>query len=305
MKEKWLYAANLLVSRFINAGRREFPKQIRSVLIVKWDEIGDMATAIHVFDLIKTAYPKSEISVLCKPFVATLIENHPSIFRVTNYRIILPLIEPYSGGVSGARDLMNKRKLYPNEVDRAIAEAWKRWALEGCSGDVLGFAILHTGARSVLRRWPVSRYAELSQWLLVEKKLMPIWVGTQEERTQIQEAMNCGGEGKVWISGETLPASAALLPFFAFIQYASLYIGNESGPLQLADIAQVPLVAIYGPGVPHVFYPLSERSRVLHEILSCNPCNQVVCSQPLDRCIDRVTLVSVQLAVNQILETTE
>jgi hypothetical protein len=50
---------------------------------------------------------------------------------------------------------------------------------------------------------------------------------------------------------------------------------------------------------------LSERSRVLHEILSCNPCNQVVCSQPLDRCIDRVTLVSVQLAVNQILETTE
>lgn len=102
-----------------------------------------------------------------------------------------------------------------------------------------------------------------------------------------------------------MPASAALLPFFAFIQYASLYIGNESGPLQLADIAQVPLVAIYGPGVPHVFYPLSERSRVLHEILSCNPCNQVVCSQPLDRCIDRVTLVSVQLAVNQILETTE
>jgi len=361
MKEKWLYAANLLVSRFINAGRREFPKQIHSVLIVKWDEIGDMATAIHVFDLIKTAYPKSEISVLCKPFVATLIENHPSIFRVitgledwkirydvvvelrgtwgtlmkslrwntspkyrldrgwirlrqqgnqphellTNYRIILPLIEPYSGGFSGARDLMNKRKLYPNEVDRAIAEAWKRWALEGCSGDVLGFAILHTGARSVLRRWPVSRYAELSQWLLVEKKLMPIWVGTQEERTQIQEAMNCGGEGKVWISGDTLPASAALLPFFAFIQYASLYIGNESGPLQLADIAQVPLVAIYGPGVPHVFYPLSERSRVLHEILSCNPCNQVVCSQPLDRCIDRVTLVSVQLAVNQILETTE
>lgn len=81
MKEKWLYAANLLVSRFINAGRREFPKQIHSVLIVKWDEIGDMATAIHVFDLIKTAYPKSEISVLCKPFVATLIENHPSIFR--------------------------------------------------------------------------------------------------------------------------------------------------------------------------------------------------------------------------------
>ncbi len=361
MNEKWLYAANMVVSRFINAGRRRLPQQIRSVMVVKWDEIGDMASAVHVFDLIKKAHPQAEITILCKPIVATLIENHPAIFKVitgvedwkmgydvvvelrgtwgtllkslhwttgpkyrldrgwirfrqqgnqphellTNYRIVLPLTRPDSGGVLADEALMNERKLYPSGADRTTAEVWKRWALEGCSGDVLGYAILHTGARSVLRRWPAARYAQLSSWLLAEKKLMPIWVGTLEEQFQIQEAMDCGGEGKVWISGVTQPASATLLSFFAFIQQASLYIGNESGPLQLADIAQIPLVAIYGPGVPQVFYPLSKRSCVLHEILACNPCDQVVCSQPMDRCIDRITLPLVKLAVDQVLGSTE
>ncbi len=117
----------------------------------------------------------------------------------------------------------------------------------------------------------------------------------------IQEAMALGGQGKVWISSVTEPASAGLLSFFAFIQRASLYVGNESGPLQLADIAAVPLVAIYGPGVPDVFYPISSRSKVLHEILPCNPCDQVTCAQPQDRCIDRIELTSVKMAVDEVL----
>ena len=361
MNEKWLYAANIVLSRFINAGRRSLPKQIRSVMVVKWDEIGDMASAVHIFDLVKKAHPQAEITVLCKPFVATLIENHPAIFKVitrledwkmrydivvelrgtwgtllksfhwstgpkyrldrgwirfrqrgnqpheilTNYRIALPLIGPESGAILAVEALMKERKLYPSVADRTFAEAWKCWALAGCSRDVLGYAILHTGARNVLRRWSSARYAELSKWLLAEKKLIPIWVGTPEEQVQIKEVIEYGGEGKVWISGVTQPTSAALLSFFAFIQQASLYVGNESGPLQLADIAEIPLVAIYGPGVPRVFYPLSKGSCVLHEVLACNPCNQVVCSQPPDRCIDRIALTSVKLAVDQVLGSAE
>lgn len=357
MNEKWLYAANVLVSRFINAGQRGLPGQVCSILIVKWDEIGDMASAVHVFGLIKSAHPQAEITVLCKPFVSTLINNNPAITKVitriedwqlrydvvvelrgtwntlfksmqwktspkyrldrgwirfkqrgsqphellTNYRIASPLIIQKKIGAVAMEYLISERKLYVSSQDKATAEAWKRWALEDCSQDILGFAILHTGARSSLRRWPAARYANLSRWLLTEKKLIPIWVGTKEEQFQIQEAMDYGGQGKVWISGQTPPVHEGLLSFFAFIQQASLYVGNESGPLQLADIAQIPLVAIYGPGVPYVFYPLSKRSVVLHELLACNPCDQVVCSQPFDRCIDKIELSEVKLAVLAVL----
>ena len=75
MAEKHLYFCNILVSRWVNAlgsqGARLQPKlSLKSILVVKWDEIGDMAAAVHVFGTLKSAYPDAKLTVLCKPFVA-------------------------------------------------------------------------------------------------------------------------------------------------------------------------------------------------------------------------------------------
>jgi len=368
---------------------------IKSILVVKWDEIGDMAAAVHVFGTLKSAYPEAELHVLCKPFVSTLIAGDPAIDKVitniedwqkrydvvvelrgtwqtlrkslslgtmpkyrvdrgwvrflqrgaqphevlTNERIIRPLV--------GEGFTIAKRELYPSVAEVAEAKVWTDWAIgldqifgesssgsadvnsnnspnevltEGrsdfsvkeVSGDVNsifhqaagvsnnhadGYAILHTGARRELRRWPLERFVALSKWLLSEKNLIPIWVGTADEESQLDEAFAMGAAGKKWVA----PEGSSLLSFYAFIASSKVYVGNESGPLQLADIAEVPLVAIYGPGVPDVFYPQSSRSRVLHEVLDCNPCDQIHCVRPSDRCIDRISLASVQLAVSEVL----
>jgi ADP-heptose:LPS heptosyltransferase len=421
MSEKWLYFFNILVSRWVNvlgpgglrysmrpstqinsaSGQpngqgREMPKLlIKSILVVKWDEIGDLAAAVHVFGTLKSAYPEAELHVLCKPFVSTLIAGDPAIDKVitniedwqqrydlvvelrgtwqtlkkslslrtmpkyrvdrgwvrflqrgaqphevvTNERIIRPLV--------GEGFPIAKRQLFPSEAEAAEAKVWTDWAIgtdqvfgmsssgsadvnsnnsqnevlaEGrsdfsvkeVSGDVnstfpaadavsnnnaAGYAILHTGARRELRRWSLERFVALSKWLQSEKNLIPIWVGTADEESQLDEAFAMGAAGKKWVA----PEGSSLLSFYSFIASSKLYVGNESGPLQLADIAEVPLVAIYGPGVPDVFYPLSTRSRVLHEVLDCNPCDQIHCVRPSDRCIDRISLASVQLAVNEVL----
>jgi ADP-heptose:LPS heptosyltransferase len=319
---------------------------IKSILVVKWDEIGDMAAAVHVFGTLKSAYPVVKLTVLCKPFVASLIAGDPAVdavitdiedwrerydvvvelrgtwktlwkslalrtmpkYRVdrgwvrflqrgdqphevvTNERIIRPLL--------GEDQSIAKRALYPSAEEIAAAQVWSDWALSGGgSEEIEGYAILHTGARRELRRWPLDRFVALSKWLLQEKKLIPIWVGTSDEEQQLNEAFALGAAGKKWVA----PEGSSLLSFYAFIASSKLYIGNESGPLQLADIAEIPLVAIYGPGVPNVFYPRSARSRVLHEVLNCNPCDQIHCVRPSDRCIDRIGLAAVQLAVNEVL----
>jgi ADP-heptose:LPS heptosyltransferase len=368
---------------------------IKSILVVKWDEIGDMAAAVHVFGTLKSAYPEAQLHVLCKPFVATLIAGDPAIDKVitniedwqqrydvvvelrgtwqtlrkslslrtmpkyrvdrgwvrflqrgaqphevvTNERIIRPLV--------GEGFPIAKRQSFPTEAEVAEAQRWAAWAIgtdqvfgmsrsgsadvnsnnsqnevlaEGrldfsvkeVSGDVNsifhqaagvsnnhadGYAILHTGARRELRRWPLERFVALSKWLLSEKNLIPIWVGTADEESQLEEAFAMGAAGKKWVA----PEGSSLLSFCAFIASSKLYVGNESGPLQLAAIAEVPLVAIYGPGVPDVFYPRSTRSRVLHEVLDCNPCDQSHCVRPSDRCIDRISFAAVQLAVNEVL----
>ena len=396
MSEKWLYFFNILVSRWVNVvGSGGLRSPIKSILVVKWDEIGDMAAAVHVYGTLKSAYPEAELHVLCKPFVSTLIAGDPAIDKVitniedwqqrydvvvelrgtwqtlrkslslrtmpkyrvdrgwvrflqrgaqphevvTNERIIHPLV--------GDDFPISKRQLFPSVEEIAEAQRWSAWAIgtdeifemsrsgsadvnsnnsqnevlaEGrldfsvkeVSGDVnstspltdavsnkkvSGYAILHTGARRELRRWPLERFVALSKWLLLEKNLIPIWVGTAEEESQLDEAFAMGAAGKKWVA----PEGSSLLSFYAFIASSKLYVGNESGPLQLADISKVPLVAIYGPGVPAVFYPQSTRSRVLHEVLDCNPCDQIHCVRPSDRCIDRISLASVQLAVNEVL----
>jgi ADP-heptose:LPS heptosyltransferase len=396
MSEKWLYFFNILVSRWVNAlGPGGLRAPIKSILVVKRDEIGDMAAAVHVYGTLKSAYPEAELHVLCKPFVATLIAGDPAIDKVitniedwqqrydvvvelrgtwqtlrkslslrtmpkyrvdrgwvrflqrgaqphevvTNERIIRPLV--------GAGFAISKRVLYPSIAEIAEAQRWSDWAIGtgqifgGSSSDstdcnsnnsqnevltegrsdfsvkevsvdvsstspltdavsnkkVSGYAILHTGARRELRRWPLERFVALSKWLLSEKNLIPIWVGTADEESQLDEAFAMGAAGKKWVA----PEGSSLLSFYAFIASSKLYVGNESGPLQLADIAEVPLVAIYGPGVPDVFYPQSTHSRVLHEVLDCNPCDQIHCVRPSERCIDRISLALVQLAVTEVI----
>jgi ADP-heptose:LPS heptosyltransferase len=388
-------SSTLKISPMGSQGGKSSKLAIKSILAVKWDEIGDMAAAVHVFGTLKSAYPEAELHVLCKPFVSTLIAGDPAIDKVitnieewqqrydvvvelrgtwqtlrkslslrtmpkyrvdrgwvrflqrgaqphevvTNERIIRPLV--------GDGFPISKRQLFPSESEVAESQGWADWAIgldqifgesssgsadvnsnnspnevltEGrsdfsvkeVSGDVNsifhqaagvsnnhadGYAILHTGARRELRRWPLERFVALSKWLLSEKNLIPIWVGTADEESQLNEAFVMGAAGKKWVA----PEGSSLLSFYTFIASAKLYVGNESGPLQLADIAEVPLVAIYGPGVPDVFYPQSTRSRVLHEVLDCNPCDQIHCVRPSDRCIDRISLASVQLAVSEVL----
>ena len=327
-----------------NGQGRKMPKLvIKSILVVKWDEIGDMAAAVHVFGTLKSAYPEAELHVLCKPFVSTLIAGDPAIDKViTNiedwqqrydvvvelrgtwqtlrkslslrtmpkYRVDRGWVRFLQRGAQPHEVVTNeriirhlvgegfpiaKRQLFPSEAEVADAQRWSDWAFN--DADCHGYAILHTGARRELRRWPFERFVALSKWLLTEKNLIPIWVGTADEESQLDEAFAMGAAGKKWVA----PEGSSLLSFYAFIASSKLYVGNESGPLQLADIAEVPLVAIYGPGVPDVFYPQSTRSRVLHEVLDCNPCDQIHCVRPSDRCIDRISLVSVQLAVSEVL----
>ena len=68
--EQILFLANVLVNRF---WFKQNPKNLKSILVLRWDEIGDMAASAHVFTAIKKTFPAAQLTVLCKPFVKPLI----------------------------------------------------------------------------------------------------------------------------------------------------------------------------------------------------------------------------------------
>ena len=95
-----------------------------------------------------------------------------------------------------------------------------------------------------------------------------------------------------------------MVSFAALCDKASIFVGNESGPLQIAStFAKLPTVALFGPGVPNVFYPIGGNKKVLHYILDCNPCDQKKCVQPDNKCIDMITEIEVKSAIDELIPT--
>ena len=329
MSEKLLYAANMLASRCWRS--QVSPEKIKEIVVVKWDEIGDMVTAVHVFQLLKDYAPQARLTLLCKPFVGSLIQADPHVDkvvfgtnelpkkadvwielrgtwhtwwislwrtkkvrldrgrvrflqrgrqpheRITNFRIVEPLV----GNVPWMT--------WPLYIGEADAIAAKQVLHNLFLGDaVQPFMVVHPGGRSLLRRWPTLRFVQIIKEIFSQYGWKSVVIGTPDEADIIEQIeRESEGAAVAWITISSLGAFASV------ISRAELFLGNESGPLQIADAMGVKSIGLFGPGVKDVFYPQTTGSKVLHHILDCNPCDQVNCTRPENKCIDLIKVQEV------------
>ena len=329
MSEKLLYAANMLASRCWRS--QVSPEKIKEIVVVKWDEIGDMVTAVHVFQLLKDYAPQARLTLLCKPFVGSLIQADPHVDkvvfctnelpkkadvwiemrgtwhtwwlslwrtkkvrldrgrvrflqrghqpheRITNFRIVEPLV----GDVPWV-----KRPLYIGEADAIAANQVLYNLFVG--GAVQSLMVVHPGGRSLLRRWPTLRFVQIIKEIFSQYGWKSVVIGTPDEADIIEQIeRESEGAAVAWITTSSLGAFASV------ISRAELFLGNESGPLQIADAMGVKSIGLFGPGVKDVFYPQTIGSEVLHHVLDCNPCDQVNCTRPENKCIDLIQVQEV------------
>jgi ADP-heptose:LPS heptosyltransferase len=335
--EKLLYYMSMQFQKWNNKGVDIELHQAKNILIIKWDEIGDMTASLHVFELLKGSHPNATITVHCKAFVNellhenpfvdhivnhlkdisitefdTIIElrgstksfkkislNRPKVYlgrgivryknrgnqkheTVTNYEIIQPLLKKTHVPVSP--------KVYTNDAAKTEVSRF----IEHLNKD---FFILHVLARKELRQWPIDRFAAIAQYIQNKYKLTAVLVGAQSEEEQLKSIIKSFPKGT-----EVFCSKNALLGFAALCEKAKLFIGNESGPMQIAaTVETLPLIALYGPGVPEVFYPVGHNKKVLHHILDCNPCDQVKCVQPENPCINLIELLDVQASIDELI----
>lgn len=340
--EQRLYLANALLNPLFNALGfwRVSRRQPQRILCVKWDEIGDMLVCTHVFEALKKRHPQAELHVLCKPFVASLLEQNPHVDRVltetsdwnSRYDWVLELrgnwatfwrsfrYWPARRSERGSVRWKNRGQ-QAHEVETNAAVAWAidsgltigepliypseeqlNWAREK-SQEWGAFALIHAGGRSPLRHWPLERYARLCDRLQQVYGLKILLLGSPEE-TPLMRQLADSCQVPVQLSSDL--DRNGLLDTYALMLHAKLFVGNESGPLQLADRASAAgaalgIVGLFGPGVTNVFYPRSLRSRVLHEILPCHPCDQVHCVRPDDSCMMRLSEAQVMTAIEEVL----
>ena len=126
------------------------------------------------------------------------------------------------------------------------------------------------GAKNILRdddlrRWPIEHYRSLAQ--LIVKAGYEIYLTGAPSDAWVKDSFN-GIEYQDFIGKLDLP------DFVSLLKTADLLITHDSGPLHLADLANCPVLGLFGPTIPHEKASLNSKSAWLWggENLQCRPC---------------------------------
>src|SRR2546423_7849444 len=150
----------------------------------------------------------------------------------------------------------------PCEAVERTQAAWS-CATRETGGSVV---VLHPGAGSPIKRWPLPRYLALAQALRSEGVAVAWTAGPADDDERA--ALGTAGEGP------------HLLPCFdvadlaAVLVRAAVVVSGDSGVAHLAALLDVPSVVLFGPTDHVAWGPPGERTTVLRLALPCSPCGE-------------------------------
>jgi ADP-heptose:LPS heptosyltransferase len=123
--------------------------------------------------------------------------------------------------------------------------------------------VFHAGSKRVMTRWPAGRFAELAG-RLARSGHEVLWI-------EVPEATTALPDGVRGLQMGTLRDLARVLAS------AALFVGNNSGPMHVANALATPMVIVSGPA-PHPWDPAWHRDRVRllrRPELACQPCDKI------------------------------
>jgi len=137
---------------------------------------------------------------------------------------------------------------------------------------------------SLAKRWPVERFAELSDRLANELNASVILLGSKDESKVAEQLVRTSSGHPVNLVGKTTLEQAA-----AIVSVIDLMITNDMGLAHVAPAVGAPTVVLFGPTNPETTRPFSRNAEIIREPVECSPCEHRVC--PIDhRCMDRISV---------------
>lgn len=131
--------------------------------------------------------------------------------------------------------------------------------------------MIHAGASRSYKQWSIERYRAVAD-LLSQDGFEVLWCAQ-------------GGEPATPLSpGVQVVPELTLREFVRVVGGCGLFLGNNSGPMNIANALQVPSVIFSGPS-PRKWDPFWHRDRVVNlrlPELSCQPCDKN--SGPVNQC---------------------
>ena len=158
--------------------------------------------------------------------------------------------------------------------------------------------LCHPGGSWPSKTWIPGRFTSAMDELAKDPEVTIVWMWGPGERAlaeQCQRGMN---------AASVLAPAMGWQEMGAWMQVASVWVGNDSGPKHLAVALGVPTVTVFGPTHPTTWHPPSGPHRVvLARGLACLHCNANHCPLPgerFHRCMRDVTVEDVVRAVREV-----
>jgi len=154
------------------------------------------------------------------------------------------------------------------------------------------YVVVHPFSGWEYRSWQLENYVALANRASGELGLTVLVVCEERDRSRLMDAFTTRSADILFFSSDSTAKLAVA------IKEASLFVGNDSGPLHLAAILGVPSVGIFGPASPALTGPSNGVVEYLYRAVPCAPCDQRKCIRPQDPCM-------CQYSVNEVLTCME
>jgi ADP-heptose:LPS heptosyltransferase len=120
---------------------------------------------------------------------------------------------------------------------------------------------VHPGARIAIRRWGDERFAEVAKDLLKDETVHVLWFLEPNSTSAAPKLDRCH---EVRLDFES---------FLAVLSLCEFLVCNDSGPMHLAGLLGIPVVAVFGSTNPVWFGPRGNKDRVvIRPEMPCRPC---------------------------------
>ena len=134
--------------------------------------------------------------------------------------------------------------------------------------------VMHVGAGTSAKRWPVEHWRHLVGRLIAERKANVAIIGTSSDTQTAQAVLGAPASSRVvdWTGRFEVDELSAVL------QQADILIGADSGPAHLAAAVDTAVVALFsGTNSVAQWRPWGEKVRVLRADVPCGPCHLKAC----------------------------
>jgi ADP-heptose:LPS heptosyltransferase len=258
------------------------------ILVLRALGLGDLLTAVPALRGLRAAFPRAEITLAAPEWLRDAVDRIEAVDRLLPTEELAPIAFERpdlavnlhgKGPQSVDRLLATKPRALITYGDaarsgetRMVVSAWpgeRHEVLKWCDllqrngircdpddfrlhpvGDRTGRIVIHPGASTGARRWPVDRYAAVAREL---------------RAAEPSDVVVTAGPGEVDLARRIVadPVSGSLAELMDLVATAGLVICGDTGVAHVATAYGTPSVLLFGPVSPQLWGPLRGPHRVL------------------------------------------